>query len=112
TEYWTVQAPPPALAPKDVIRDNLPEAWSGGNETTAREIAEALSTKVGKVLPWLIVRDALTAAFNARFVDRASGQWPCDYAGAGMVLGRQRTEEAGNKVGADEKVEGHDPDAV
>ena len=63
----------------------------------AREIADALSTKMGKVLPWLIVRDALTAAFNARFVDRASGQWPCDYAGAGMVRVRQRTEEAEKK---------------
>src|SRR5438270_3140623 len=93
----TVQAPPPPLAAKDVIPDNLPEAWSGGNETTAREIAGALSTKVGKVLPWLIVRDALDAAFKARFVDRASGQWPCDYAGAGMVRVRQRTEEAEKK---------------
>ncbi len=64
------------------------------------------------VLPWLIVRDALTAAFSARFVDRASGQWPCDYAGAGMVRVRQRTEEVEKKVGADGKVEVHDPDAV
>jgi len=108
----TIQAPPPPLAARDVIPDNLPEAWKGTTETTAREIAEALSRKMGKVLPWLIVRDALTAAFNARFVERASGQWPCDYAGAGMVLVRQRAEEAENKVGADEKVEVHDPDAV
>src|SRR6266581_1263078 len=108
----TIQAPPPPLAARDVIPDNLPEAWKGTTETTAREIAEALSRKMGKVLPWLIVRDALTAAFNARFVERASGQWPCDYAGAGMVLVRQRAEEAEEKVGADEKVEVHDPDAV
>src|SRR5437762_11091896 len=65
TDDATVQAPPPPLAAKDVIPDNLPEVWGGGNETTAREIAEALTTRVGKVLPWLIVRDALDTAFKA-----------------------------------------------
>jgi len=112
TDDATVQAPPPPLAAKDVILDNLPEAWQGNNETTAREIAEALSTKVGKVLPWLIVRDALDAAFKARFVDRASGQWPCDYAGAGMVRVRQRTEEIEKKSATDGREEVHHPDAV
>ena len=88
-----LQAPPPPLAAKDVIPDNVPEAWKGRTETTARDIAEALSVKAGKALPWLIVRDALTAAFNARFVERVDGQWPCDYAGAGMVRVRQRSEQ-------------------
>ena len=64
----------------------------GKKETTARDIAEALSAKTGKALPWLIVRDALTAAFNARFVERAGGVWPCDYAGAGMIQVYQRSE--------------------
>ncbi|HYU75067.1 MAG TPA: hypothetical protein VEL31_20560, partial [Ktedonobacteraceae bacterium] len=110
TDDATIQAPPPPLAARDVIPDNLSEAWKGITETTAREIAEALSSNMGKVLPWLIVRDALTAAFNARFVERASGQWPCDYAGAGMVLVRQRTEEAGDgEKGAAKEV--HHPDA-
>src|SRR5436305_8518555 len=112
TDDATVQAPPPPLAAKDVIPDNLPEAWQGNNETTAREIAEALSTRVGKVLPWLIVRDALDAAFKARFVDRASGQWPCDYAGAGMVRVRQRTDETKKKSATDGREEVHHPDAV
>src|SRR5712691_2534970 len=94
TDEATLQAPPPSLAARDVIPDNLPEAWKGSRETTAREIADALSAKAGKALPWLIVRDALTAAFNARFVERAGGQWPCDYAGAGMVLVCQRSEQA------------------
>ena len=42
----------------------------------------------------MVVRDALTAAFNARFVERAYGQWPCDYAGAGMVRVSQRKDQA------------------
>ena len=93
TDEATLQAPPPPLAARDVIPDNVPEAWKGSRETTARDIAGALSAKAGRALPWLIVRDALTAAFNARFVERASGQWPCDYAGAGMVRVCQRSEQ-------------------
>jgi Protein of unknown function (DUF499) len=93
TDEATLQAPPPPLAAKDVIPDNVPEAWKGRRETTARDIAEALSAKTGKALPWLIVREALTAAFNARFVERAGGGWPCDYAGAGMVRVCQRSEQ-------------------
>ncbi len=86
-----LQTPPPPLTGKDVIPDNLPEAWDGKQETTAREIAAALSTKFGTILPWILVRDALTAAFNARFVER-SGPWPSDYAGARMVTVARRTE--------------------
>ena len=53
---------------------------------------------------------SVTAAFNARFVERASGQWPCDYTGAGLVLVRQRTEEVwdGDKARVKEV---HHPDA-
>ena len=87
-----LEVPPPPLAAKDVIPDNLPEAWNGNKETTARDIADALSTKAGKILPWLIVSDALTAAFNARYVERF-GSWPSDYAGARMVTVAQRTEQ-------------------
>jgi len=90
----TLQLPPAPLGARDVIPDNLPEAWKGNVETTALDIADALSTKAGKALPWIIVRDALTAAFNARFVERAYGQWPCDYAGAGMVRVSQRKDQA------------------
>jgi len=87
-----LQVPPPPLTAKDVIPDNLPEAWNGSQETTARDIADALSSKAGKVLPWIIVRDALTAAFNARYVERF-GPWPSDYAGARMVTVARRTEQ-------------------
>src|SRR5258706_13073793 len=51
TDEATLQAPPPPLAAKDVIPDNVPEAWKGRRETTARDIAEALSAKTGKALP-------------------------------------------------------------
>src|SRR5437764_13401895 len=59
-----------------------------------------------------IVRDEIEAAFKARFVNNASGQWPCDYAGAGMVRVRQRTEETEKKSAADGREEGHHADAV
>ena len=39
------------------------------------------------------MRDALTAAFNARFLERF-GPWPCDYAGSRMVTVARRTEQA------------------
>jgi hypothetical protein len=93
----TLQAPPPPLVAKDVLPANLPEAWNGHRETTARAIADALSTKAGRVLPWLLVRDALTAAFNARFLERY-GSWPCDYAGSRMVTVAQRTDQAPPKA--------------
>src|SRR6185312_12017845 len=92
----TLQAPPRPLAGKDILPDNLPEAWNGNIETTALAIADALSTQIGKVLPWMIVRDAISAAFNARLVERSldSGPWPCDYAGARAVKICQRQEQA------------------
>jgi hypothetical protein len=64
----------------------LPEAWSA-ETTTALDIANALSTKFGKMLPWYTVREAIDAAFRSRVLERTidSGPWPCDYAGARAV---------------------------
>lgn len=89
-QYYRHHCPP--LNARDVLPDNLAEAWKGNTETTALDIAEALSAIKGQVLPWVIVRDALSASLNARFVERASGQWPCDYAGARLVRVCQRRE--------------------
>ncbi len=79
-----LQGPPQPIPARDVLPQTLREAW-GGETTTALEIANALSTKVGKMLPWVTVRDAIDGAFRARFLERESGSWPCDYAGARMV---------------------------
>jgi hypothetical protein len=81
-----LQRPPQPIAGKEILPQTLPEAWSG-KTTTAWEIANALSTKVGKMLPWITVREAIDGAFRARLLERTddSGPWPCDYAGARTV---------------------------
>jgi hypothetical protein len=81
-----LQLPPQPIAPNDVLLPNLVEAWEG-DVTTALAISNALSTKVGKALPWVVVRDGIDGAFRTRLLERAidSGPWPCDYAGARAV---------------------------
>jgi hypothetical protein len=79
--------PPPLSIPaREILPEDLPEAWSG-EITTALAIANALSTKVGKMLPWITVREAIDGAFRMRLLERTidSGPWPCDYAGARAV---------------------------
>jgi hypothetical protein len=86
TEDARLQERPQPISAKDLLPPNLPEAW--GNEiTTARTILDALSTKAGKQLPWVIVRQAIEGAFAAHFLDRTldSGPWPCDLGGASSV---------------------------
>src|SRR5205085_4589085 len=62
-----LQAPPQPVPVKDILPENLPEAWSG-ETTTALEISNALSTKVGKMLPWITVREAIDGAFRSRLI--------------------------------------------
>jgi hypothetical protein len=76
-------APPPAIAPAELLPENLPEAWKG-ETTTGLSVATSLSVKAGKTLPWKSVRDALNAAVQARFLELADGSaaWPCDFPAA------------------------------
>jgi len=78
--------PPERLSTLDVIPERLPEAWKG-EQTTALSIAAAVSAKVGRPVPWRVVRDALDGAFNAGYLTRPadSGTWPCDFGGAQWV---------------------------
>ena len=48
---------------------------------TAHAIADALSSKVGKPLPWVTVRAAFDGACQGRLLERTvdSGPWPCDF---------------------------------
>jgi hypothetical protein len=64
----------------------LPAAWQG-DATNAHHIHAALSSRVGKVLPWTRVVGALTEAFRLGLIERAvdSGAWPCDLGGAAAV---------------------------
>jgi hypothetical protein len=74
--------------------ENLPEAWNGKDEVTALAIVDALSTKLGKVLPWVTVRDAISTALNARWLERAADSGPLtDYANARAVKICRRKEQ-------------------
>ena len=79
-------SPPKPIPASEVLPASLPEAWSD-EITTALDIANALSTKVGKMLPWITVREAIDEAFRSRLLERTvdSSIWPCDYAGARSV---------------------------
>ncbi|HEV2238328.1 MAG TPA: hypothetical protein VGR57_16825, partial [Ktedonobacterales bacterium] len=100
TDAAQLQAPPQSIPATQVLAPNLPDAWSSGAETSVRAIADALSTKEGRPLPWKMVRDAIDGAFTARYLERtpASGAWPCDAGGASAVRVRV---PAGVKSGPD-----------
>jgi len=95
----TLQAPPQPIQAKEIMPDNLPEAWNGKEETTALAISDALAAKIGKVLPWLTVRDAIDAAFKARWLERATDSGPlADYAGArGVKICLRKDKEQGQQ---------------
>ena len=82
----TLQLPPDQLTIQQLLPEELPEAWRGG-QTTADSIARALSTKLQKRLPWTIIEEVLSRAFAAEKLDRTidSGKWPCDVAGAKAI---------------------------
>ncbi len=80
-EAATLHPPPPRLAPSDVLPESIPEAWHDGT-TTAAAVADAVRKRSGEPLPWGLVRQALTDAFNTHLVeplDAAQGRppWPC-----------------------------------
>lgn len=83
SEDAVVQAPPLALPPIDLLPVRTPEAWTDG-ATTGQALAMAVSNRVGKVLPWTTIREAIEGALRARMIERLpdSGPWPCDYASA------------------------------
>lgn len=76
-------APPAVIAAAEVLPENLPQAWQDGI-ASGLSIATALSIKAGKTLPWKTVRDVISAALQARFLELADGSqsWPCDFPSA------------------------------
>jgi hypothetical protein len=99
----TLQAPPAPLPPSDLLPAQVPAAWSG-EATTAAALADALSVKASKPLPWNTVRAALNGAFQTRLLERAvdSGPWPCDRAGAALVRVRLPSKTTGGSTGPKE----------
>jgi len=78
-----LSAPPPVIAPAEILPENLPSPWKDGI-ASGLSLATALSVKVGKTLPWKTIRDSLNAALQARFIEVAEGSqaWPCDFPSA------------------------------
>jgi len=79
-------SPPARPLPLDLLPDRLPQAWQGG-QTSVLALAAGLSYRVGRPLPWRMVKDALDSAFNVHYLERTgeSAAWPCDYGGAQWV---------------------------
>jgi hypothetical protein len=79
-------APPAPIAPAQILPENLPSAWRS-EAASALSIATALSVNVGKTLPWKTVRDAISGALQARFLELTpdSHEWPCDFPSSKFV---------------------------
>lgn len=98
TPVAVLRLPPLSIPAFDILPENLPDAWKKG-ATTALSIATSISQKSGLALPWKTVKDVITAALNARFLelDKASGTWPCDFPAAQTVV--LKPAEAGSGGG-------------
>jgi hypothetical protein len=78
--------PPAIIAAAEILPENLQDAWKDGT-ASGLSIATALSVKVGKTLPWKTVRDVISGALQARFLELETGSqaWPCDFPSAQFV---------------------------
>jgi len=84
TPEAVLQAPPLPIAAAELLPAKIPAAWRD-KATTAMAISVSLSQSHGKTLPWSAVRSAIGAAIQARFVEVAGGEWPCELAAAQRV---------------------------
>lgn len=82
----TLNRPPAEIPATALLPQNLPAAWSQ-SVTTAAAISQALSAVHEKPLPWSVVRSAIDAAIQSRFLERTpdSGPWPSDWTGAASI---------------------------
>jgi len=80
-------APLPPISVDQLMPDAVPDAWKEG-QATAYALSVALSAKVGRPLPWTVVRRVIDDALKARWIEKASESlaWPCDMAGAAKAL--------------------------
>lgn len=79
-------APPAVLTSADILPLQLPAAWSGGL-STVQQIQDALSTQLGKPVPWVRISRVMDDAFQLGLIERPleSAPWPCDRGGAAGV---------------------------
>lgn len=85
-ESAVLMAPPDPISAVDLLPGALPDAWTE-EITTAMGLMTALCKKVGRNYPWIVIRDAIENALNARYLVVADGStaWPCNLSGAGTV---------------------------
>jgi hypothetical protein len=77
--------PPPAIDVTDLLPEKLPDAWKDG-VATARDMADALSKKAGKPLPWPVVRSAIDGAMQAHLLEKTiDSRWPTGASEAAAV---------------------------
>lgn len=95
-----LSVPPPVIAAAEILPENLPGAWKDGI-ASALSIATALSVKAGKTLPWKTVRDVVSGALQARFLEVAEGSqpWPCGFPSAQFAKFRVATGTGRVEIG-------------
>jgi hypothetical protein len=78
--------PPSPITAAEILPENLPEAWKG-KTCSGLSIATALSMKAGKNLPWRAIKDVISGALQARFLEIAEqpSPWPCDFPSAQLA---------------------------
>lgn len=82
----TLCAPPAPIAAAEILPENLKDAWVS-DSASGLSIATALSMRTEKTLPWKTVRDVISGALQARFMEIEPGPqtWPCDFPSAQFV---------------------------
>ncbi|OGA54123.1 MAG: hypothetical protein A3F74_24210 [Betaproteobacteria bacterium RIFCSPLOWO2_12_FULL_62_58] len=86
TDAAALYPPPAPISATDLLPESLSAAWAK-SPTTAHLIHVALSTKLGKPIPWTTVKCALDDAFRLGLLERTllSKEWPTDLGGASGV---------------------------
>ena len=79
-----LRPPPDPIAAHELVADALPGAWRDGT-TNGIALAQALSQKRGRTLPWGLVRDGIRAGVESRWLEMAGGSVAvsCGYDEAG-----------------------------
>ena len=92
--------PPPVIAAAEILPENLPDAWKN-DACTGLSIASALSMKAGRNLPWRTVKDVISGALQARFLEIAEepSPWPCDFPSAQLAKFKASTVPFGGSTG-------------
>lgn len=91
-----LRTPMPPLMVDQLTQNTVPEAWKDG-QTNALALSAALSTKIGRPIPWSVLRNAIDDAIKARWIelDPSSSAWPCEMAAASTVTLRQPSTAGG-----------------